>query len=229
MDEVLRVRGLKVRYGVVAAVRGIDFSLGRGEVLAIAGANGAGKSSTVMSIVAGTENAVTEGSIRYRGQELVGLAAERISSLGIACVPEGRRIFSGLTVMENLLLGAAVPRRHPDFEPALREVFTTFPILEEFRRRPAGLLSGGQLQQLALGRAMIRRPELMVIDEPSIGLSPNLVSEILAHIAALRDSGTAILLVDQNAERAKALADRWMVIDKGRIRECSWDAAKEVG
>jgi len=222
MDSNLKVEGLHVRYGPVLAVRDLSFAVRPGEILAVAGANGAGKSSTVMSIVGGTEGAVTTGSIRFGDVELVGMPAERISALGIACVPEGRRVFTALSVFENLVLGSNLRRRTESFSGVLAEVFHAFPALEQYRRKPAGLLSGGQLQQLAIGRAMMRRPNLMVVDEPSIGLAPNLVTEILGQIARFRDGGMSVILVEQNAERARAIADEWMVLQKGSLTASSW-------
>lgn len=214
MDDMLEVDDLRVRYGSVIAVRGLSFTVGPGRILALTGPNGAGKSTTVMSIVGGTESATSTGSIRYGGRELLGADPEAIARLGISCVPEGRRIITTLTVEENLIIasgGSRSRRSRSDFD----EIYSRFPALEQYRRKTAGLLSGGQLQQLALGRALVRRPSLLVIDEPSIGLSPNLVTEVFAVISGLRDEGTAIVLVEQNSIRATALADDRIAIDKG--------------
>lgn len=221
MKHTLTVANLGVRYGAVTAVRNLSFTVRPGEIIALNGPNGAGKSSTVMSIVGGTVGAQTTGSITYGDHELIGMTPEAISNLGIACVPEGRRIFTTLTVQENLLIAAHQSQGSPAFKAGMDEVVARFPALGEYRMKPAGLLSGGQLQQLALGRALIRKPDLMVIDEPSIGLSPNLVTEILKVIAELRDEGTAIVLVEQNAQRARAMADQWVEVDKGSIKSSS--------
>jgi branched-chain amino acid transport system ATP-binding protein len=214
-ETVLEVEGLEVRYGAVAAVRGVGFSIGRGEIVGLIGPNGAGKSSTLHAIV----GAVTpsRGDIRIAGRSIRGVRTERIARLGVALVPEGRRIFAGLTVEENLRLGLS-GHRSRNLAGALEEAFSLFPVLAESRRRRAGFLSGGQQQQLAIARALVADPDVLLLDEPSLGLAPTMVDVVFDALAAIRERGVTILLVEQRAQRTVAFADRTHVLANGELR-----------
>ena len=213
---LLSVAGLVVRYGAVAAVRGVDLSIAEGEVVAVIGPNGAGKSSLLAGI-AGTV-APAAGSILFAGKPLDRLALEDVVREGVALVPEGRRIFASLTVEENLLLSATA---RPDRKAARDDIerqLATFPILAQRRGQPAGQLSGGEQQQLAIARALVSRPKLLMLDEPSLGLAPAIVEHVYALLRNIRYLGVAILLVEQNAERAFSIADRAHVMSGGEFR-----------
>jgi branched-chain amino acid transport system ATP-binding protein len=212
---LLAVSGVEVRYGVITAVRSLDLEVCKGEVVAIVGPNGAGKTS-LLSAIAGVV-VPAAGAIALSGRRLTGVAPEEIVRLGIALVPEGRHIFASLSVLENLMLGATV---RPDTSAVRADIdltFTTFPILAERRRQPAGQLSGGEQQQLAIARALMSRPQLLMLDEPSLGLAPALVDQVYDLLAAIRDQGVATLLVEQNASRAFAIADRAAIMSGGRF------------
>jgi branched-chain amino acid transport system ATP-binding protein len=211
---MLELDGLQVSYGSVPAVRGVDLEVGRGELVGLIGPNGAGKSTTLHAIMGLVRPAA--GEVRLAGASLQGLAPEAIARSGVALVPEGRRIFAELTVEENLRLGLAA-RRGNGGDP-LAEAYELFPVLAEFRRRSAGALSGGQQQQLAIGRALVADPEVLLLDEPSLGLAPTMVDAVFAALAAIRDRGVAILLVEQRAQRTVALADRTHVLANGELR-----------
>jgi branched-chain amino acid transport system ATP-binding protein len=211
---LLEIAGLQVSYGSVPAVRGLDLKLGRGELVGLIGPNGAGKSTTLHAIMGLIRAA--GGEMRLSGASLRGLAPETIARSGVALVPEGRRIFGELTVEENLRLGLAA-RRGNGGDP-LAEAYELFPVLAEFRRRPAGALSGGQQQQLAIGRALVADPKVLLLDEPSLGLAPTMVDAVFSALAAIRDRGVAILLVEQRAQRTVALADRTHVLANGELR-----------
>ncbi len=213
---LLEVQDLHTFYGSIEALKGISFQVDEGEIVALLGSNGAGKTTTLRSI-SGLERA-RSGSVRFAGQEIQRTAAHRIVQLGLGHVPEGRRIFVNLTVEENLMLGGYLLRRTPH-EVQLRrdEVFERLPRLLERRHQLAGTLSGGEQQMLAIGRALITRPRLLALDEPSMGLAPILVQAIFHTIAEIRKSGTAILLVEQNARQALRLADRGYVLETGSI------------
>jgi branched-chain amino acid transport system ATP-binding protein len=212
----LTVDGIHVRYGPVDAVRGLSLEVKSGEIVGLIGPNGAGKTSTLHAIMGATRPAA--GSVRLGGRELVGCTPEDVARSGIALVPEGRRIFAELSVEENLRLGLAGRRggRRPD--AALERAFGLFPIIRDFRKRHAGALSGGQQQQLAIARALVAEPEVLLLDEPSLGLAPKLVDVVFEALAAIRDSGLAILLVEQRAQRTVALADRSLVLANGQVR-----------
>ncbi len=214
MTALLELAGLQVSYGSVPAVRGVDLEVGRGELVGLIGPNGAGKSTTLHAIMGLVRPAA--GEVRLAGASLRGLAPEAIARSGIALVPEGRRIFAELTVEENLRLGLAA-RRGNGGDP-LERAYKLFPILAEFRRRPAGALSGGQQQQLAIGRALVADPDVLLLDEPSLGLAPTTVDAVFAALAAIRDRGVAVLLVEQRAQRTVALADRTHVLANGELR-----------
>ena len=213
-DAALELETVEVRYGAVSAVRDLSFPVGRGEVVGLIGPNGAGKTTTlhaVMGLVA-----PRQGDVRLFGRSLLGRSPEAIAGAGVALVPEGRRIFGDFTVEENLRLGLAAGRG--DGSGALAEVYELFPILAQFRRRRAGALSGGQQQQLAIGRALVSAPEVLLLDEPSLGLAPKLVDSVFEVLAAIRARGVTILLVEQRAQRTVAFADRTHVLANGELR-----------
>ena len=213
---ILQVRGLEVRYGSVPALRDVDLEVQRGEIVGLIGPNGAGKSTTLHAIV-GTVRA-SAGEILLGGVSIRGQAPERIVRSGVGLVPEGRRIFAALTVEENLRLGLAGRRSKNGAHEALEMVNELFPVLRESRRRHAGLLSGGQQQQLAIGRALVAEPDVLLLDEPSLGLAPTIVDAVFEKLGAIRDLGVTILLVEQRAQRTVAFADRTYVLANGELR-----------
>jgi len=208
----LAVDGLRVRYGAVDAVRGLTLEVKPGEIVGLIGPNGAGKSSTLNAIMGAAP--VAGGEIRLDGASLRGRRSEDVARAGIALVPEGRRIFAELTVEENLRLGLAARRTPGSVDTA----FELFPVIEEFRRRQAGALSGGQQQQLAIARALVADPSVLLLDEPSLGLAPRIVDVVFDALAAIRERGLAVLLVEQRAQRTVALADRTHVLSNGELR-----------
>lgn len=209
----LEIIGLTGGYGRIQALYGVDLTVGEGELVALVGANGAGK-TTLMRLISGLLPA-TGGSIRYQGVDIGRISADRRVGLGIAQVPEGRQVFGPMTVEENLRLGAYT-RPRGAVAAALEEVLDLFPALRSMRRQAAGTLSGGQQQMLAMGRALMARPKLLLLDEPSMGLAPILVDETFAMIGRLRAAGMTIFLVEQNAFKALAIADRGYVLESGR-------------
>jgi len=211
----LVVDRLAVRYGAVDAVRGLSLEVRPGEIVGLIGPNGAGKSSTLHAIM-GTAP-IVGGDVRLDGESLHGRAPENVARSGIALVPEGRRIFGELTVEENLRLGLAARRSRANGAP-LEHAFELFPMLRDFRRRQAGVLSGGQQQQLAIGRALVADPSVLLLDEPSLGLAPKIVDSVFEALVVIRDSGLAVLLVEQRAQRTVALADRTHVLANGELR-----------
>jgi branched-chain amino acid transport system ATP-binding protein len=212
--STLAVDALEVRYGAVRAVSGLSFEVARGEIVGLIGPNGAGKSSTLHAIMGAAP--VVGGDVTLGGRSLVGRRTEDIARAGVALVPEGRRIFAELTVEENLRLGLA-GRRGKDGD-AFERVYELFPVVHEFRRRSAGALSGGQQQQLAIARALVAEPDVLLLDEPSLGLAPRIVDLVFDALATIRESGLAVLLVEQRAQRTVALADRTYVIANGALR-----------
>jgi branched-chain amino acid transport system ATP-binding protein len=212
---MLDVAALSVRYGAVEAVRGLDLTVGRGEIVALLGANGAGKTSA-LSAIAGLVPAAG-GRVTLDGADVTGLAAEALSRRGVALVPEGRRIFAGLTVAENLALGGAAHADAATRRARAAEMEARFPILAERRAQKAGLLSGGEQQMLAIARALMSGPRLLLMDEPSLGLAPQMVERVFDLIAALRAEGLTILLVEQNVPMSLDIADRAVVLAKGRV------------
>jgi branched-chain amino acid transport system ATP-binding protein len=212
----LVVEGLEVRHGAVTAVRGLSFDVGRGEIVGLIGPNGAGKSSTLHAIMGAVRP--TAGNVRVNGTSVLGWRPEDVARRGVALVPEGRRIFAELTVEENLRLGLAGRRSQDGVAEDLKRVYDLFPVVEEARRRKAGTLSGGQQQQLAIARALVADPEILLLDEPSLGLAPRVVDLVFEALAAIRDRGLAILLVEQRAQRTVALADRSHVLANGSLR-----------
>jgi branched-chain amino acid transport system ATP-binding protein len=215
-ETALALQGLDVRYGGVAAVRGIDLTVARGEIVGLIGPNGAGKSSTLHAIMGLVPWGA--GDVLVDGRSVRGLAPEQIARRGVALVPEGRRIFGELTVEENLRLGLAGRRSGAGADDALEEVFDVFPIVHEFRRRPAGALSGGQQQQLAIARALVAEPDVLLLDEPSLGLSPTVTDTVFAALGGIRERGLTVLLVEQRAQRTVAFADRTFVLANGAVR-----------
>jgi len=214
-EAALELDGVEVRYGSVSAVRDLTLRVGKGEIVGLIGPNGAGKSTTLHAIMGLLP--AHRGEIRFQGKPLRRRAVESIARAGIALVPEGRRIFGDFTVEENLRLGLAARRRAYIGDP-LGPAFELFPILNEFRRRPAGALSGGQQQQLAIGRALVARPDVLLLDEPSLGLAPLAVDGIFKAFREIREFGTTILLVEQRAQRTVALANRTHVLVGGELR-----------
>jgi branched-chain amino acid transport system ATP-binding protein len=214
-DAALSVRDLEVRYGPIAAVRGLSLDVAKGEIVGLIGPNGAGKSTTLHAIMGLVP--ARKGEVSVAGRHVLGRPPERIAAAGVALVPEGRRIFADFSVEENLQLGLAA-RRGRYGRSALAGAYELFPMLGEFRRRQAGLLSGGQQQQLAIARALVAQPDVLLLDEPSLGLAPSLVDSVFQVLTKIRDGGFAILLVEQRAQRTVALADRTHVIANGELR-----------
>ncbi len=214
MTPALDVRDLHVRYGAVGAVRGLSLTVDRGEIVGLIGPNGAGKSTTLHAVMGLAPP--SGGDILLDGRSIRGRVPEAIARSGVALVPEGRRIFAELTVEENLRLGLAA--RRPVAAATTEDVYELFPVLWEMRRRHAGALSGGQQQQLAIGRALVARPDVLLLDEPSLGLAPSVVETVFDALAAIRDRGLAVLLVEQRAQRTVALADRSYLIANGELR-----------
>ena len=212
---LLTVDNLRVYYGPVHALRGISFAVGKGEIVSLIGANGAGKSTTLRALSGVVRPA--SGSIVHEGKPIAGLPSHRIARLGIAHVPEGRGVFANMSVRENLEMGAYTRYSRKTAEENFRKVFRLFPRLSERASQLAGTLSGGEQQMLAIGRALMQRPDLLLLDEPSMGLSPLLVQEIFRFIAEINRSGTTILLVEQNAYMALSVADRAYVLETGEI------------
>lgn len=212
---MLKVTDLKVYYGVIQAIKGISFEVNEGEVIALIGANGAGK-TTILHTITGLVEAKS-GTVEFEGTNITKMPGHKIVTLGMAHVPEGRRVFSELTVLENLRMGAYTRKDKNEVEKSLKMVYERFPRLEERKNQLAGTLSGGEQQMLAMGRALISHPKLLMLDEPSMGLAPILVGQIFAIIRELHQSGTTILLVEQNAEMALQVADRAYVLESGKI------------
>ena len=212
---LLEVRDLQVHYGGIQAVRGFSFTVEEGRIVALIGANGAGTSSTLHAL-SGTVR-TSGGSIRFRGEELIGRRADRIVRAGLVQVPEGRAILAPLSVQENLELGACTRRGEPSIRADLARMYELFPILAARRRLAAGSLSGGEQQMLAIGRALMSAPRLLLLDEPSLGLAPLLVTSLFTTIQAINRAGTSILLVEQNARQALRVSHHALVLSHGRL------------
>lgn len=216
MNKVLKVNNLQVFYGTIQAIHGISFDVNEGEIVTLIGANGAGKTTTLRAI-SGLLRPAKNSSIEFLGKKINSLDADKIVHMGLCHVPEGRRIFSTLTVLDNLLMGAYIRKDKKEIEKDLDCVFSKFPRLKERLRQTAGTLSGGEQQMLAIGRALMSKPKLLMMDEPSMGLAPLLVKEIFNIIKEINSAGTTILLVEQNASMALSIANRAYVLETGKI------------
>ncbi|MBQ9778577.1 MAG: ABC transporter ATP-binding protein [Clostridia bacterium] len=214
-ETLLQVENLNVYYGMIQALKGISFEVNRGEIVSLIGANGAGKTTTLHTITGLLHPKV--GRVLYKDQDITRIPAHKIVGMGMVHVPEGRRIFQGLSVYDNLLLGSYSRKDKAEIEANMEHVFKQFPRLAERRRQLAGTLSGGEQQMLAMGRALLSNPELIVLDEPSMGLSPLLVGEVFEIIQSFREAGKTVLLVEQNAKKAMAISDRAYVLENGLI------------
>ncbi len=212
---LLEVKNLDVHYGVIQAIKDVSFEVNEGEIVTLIGANGAGKTTTMQSIMGLIHP--SHGEIYYDGQKINGIPSHKIVKLGMTQVPEGRRIFSELTVYENLLMGAYTRTDKDGIEKDLKDIYALFPRLEERRNQIAGTLSGGEQQMLAMGRAIMSKPKLLMLDEPSMGLSPLLVDQVFEIIKHFHETGTTILLVEQNANKSLAISDRAYVLENGKI------------
>ncbi|GJF28790.1 ABC transporter ATP-binding protein [Kitasatospora sp. NE20-6] len=215
MTALLEVQDLRVAYGKIEAVKGISFTVEQGEVTTLIGTNGAGKTTTLRTLSGLLRP--TGGTITFDGAPLTSVPAHKIVSLGLAHSPEGRHIFPRMSIEENLLLGAFLRKDTAGITEDVERAYTLFPILGERRKQAAGTLSGGEQQMLAMGRALMSRPKLLMLDEPSMGLSPLMMQKIMATIVELKASGTTILLVEQNAQAALSLSDQGYVMETGRI------------
>ncbi|HJD80489.1 ABC transporter ATP-binding protein [Kitasatospora aureofaciens] len=215
MTALLEVEDLRVAYGKIEAVKGISFTVHQGEVTTLIGTNGAGKTTTLRTLSGLLRP--TAGRITFDGQDLATVPAHKIVALGLAHSPEGRHIFPRMTIEENLLLGAFLRTDAAGIAADVERAYSLFPILGERRRQAAGTLSGGEQQMLAMGRALMSQPKLLMLDEPSMGLSPLMMQKIMSTIVELKASGTTILLVEQNAQAALSLSDRGYVMETGRV------------
>ncbi|CAJ1226447.1 ABC transporter ATP-binding protein [Levilactobacillus zymae] len=213
---MLNVKDLVVNYGAIQAVKRVSFNVQQGEIVTLIGANGAGK-STLLHTISGLMRPAS-GSITYLDQPIQKLAAPKIVRAGISQVPEGRHVFPGLSVQENLQMGAFLRQDHAAVSQAFEEVYTYFPILKKRRHQDAATLSGGEQQMLAMGRALMAKPKLMLLDEPSMGLAPLFISEIFDIIQAIHQAGTTVLLIEQNAKQALKVADRGYVLASGQVK-----------
>ena len=212
---MLEVKDLQVYYGVIQAIKGISFEVNQGEIVTLIGANGAGKTTTMQSIMGLVP--IKSGTVTYEGQVINKVPCHKIVKLGMTQVPEGRRIFQELTVYQNLLMGAFTETDKKKIKNDIEEIYTRFPRLGERKNQIAGTLSGGEQQMLAMGRAMMSHPKLLMLDEPSMGLSPLLVDQVFEIIKDFHNSGTTILLVEQNAGKSLAISDRAYVLENGKI------------
>lgn len=212
---MLEIKDLEVFYGVIQAIKGISFEVNEGEVIALIGSNGAGKTTTLQTITGMLQ--AKKGQITFEGTDITKVPGHKIVSMGMAHVPEGRRVFSQLTVYENLKMGAYTRKDKNEIAETLNTVYKHFPRLEERKNQLAGTLSGGEQQMLAMGRALMSKPRIILMDEPSMGLSPIFVEEIFKIIREISASGTTVLLVEQNAKKALSIADRAYVLETGNI------------
>jgi branched-chain amino acid transport system ATP-binding protein len=215
-EPLLELERIDARYGAVPVVRGVSLSVAAGEIVGLIGPNGAGKTTTLLSIMGAVPH--VGGSIRLRGRVITGWAPERTVRQGVALVPEGRHIFANLSVWENLRLGLAGRAARNGLGEDLKWIYSLFPVVEQFRDRQAGALSGGQQQQLAIARALIAAPRVLLLDEPSLGLAPTVIETVLGALSEIRARGVAILLVEQRAQLIAGFADRTHVLNNGQIR-----------
>ena len=213
-DRILHVEGINVYYGAIHAIKDVSFEVSEGEIVALIGANGAGKSTTLKTLSGLLRS--TTGTIEFMGENIMHAQPDRLVAQGLAHVPEGRRVFAQMTVEENLEMGAYT-RPGSEIAPGLERVYAHFPRLKERRRQVSGTLSGGEQQMLAMGRALMSSPKLLMLDEPSMGLAPILIEQIFEIVKELHEAGTTILLVEQNAQAALSVADRGYVLETGKI------------
>ena len=212
---MLRVENLAVNYGMINAVRGVNFEVNQGEIVSLIGANGAGK-STILRTISGLIKPAS-GTLTYEGQNITKTSAQKIVQLGISHVPEGRHVFKGLSVRENLEMGAFLRKDRANIEEDIQAVYDRFPVLGERQKQDASTLSGGEQQMLAMGRALMSKPKLLLLDEPSMGLAPIFIQEIFNIIQQIQAQGTTVLLIEQNAKMALSIASRGYVLETGKI------------